>query len=231
MFRMSLREYVAIRRANGLAVPILIHLNDETPWTSSDDDTLDVINTYISAPLALRNYYYDATNADSLYYPVGAGQLSYVAQLRANAAVTSLPAKTSNERTFICGFAGRMEYKHSASDGAGERAELMQVLKGSMDSESSPCYAVFSDVQDHVPTHGLNYNAYFNVMRESIFAPCPGGNNPETFRHYEVTPSPAHFCLVAMSDIHAVQALELGTIPLLVKIKRPERDFLSSMTF
>jgi hypothetical protein len=42
----------------------------------------------------------------------------------------------------------------------------------------------------------LNKEAYLKLLSESIFAPCPAGNNPETFRLYE--------------------ALECGTIPLVV---------------
>jgi hypothetical protein len=32
----------------------------------------------------------------------------------------------------------------------------------------------------------LNYESYLVTLTNSVFVPCPPGNNPETFRHYEV---------------------------------------------
>ena len=186
MFQMDLRDYVSIRRAHGLSVPIFIHLNDETPWVSADDWDLDAtIRTYASSPLAIRNYYYNKTNAHALYYPLGAGELSFVTKIKANTDVAIKSLKPSNKRTFLCAFAGRTKYKEDTSDGASERAQLMNAMKDP-GAEQSLCYTVVSGVKGSVPFHGLDYNKYFNFMKETIFAPCPGGNNPETFRHYEV---------------------------------------------
>jgi GR25 family glycosyltransferase involved in LPS biosynthesis len=52
---------------------------------------------------------------------------------------------------------------------------------------------------------GLTREEYLGGMLDSVFVPCPDGNNPETFRFYE--------------------ALQAGCIPLVVKTKRNEAWF------
>ncbi len=52
---------------------------------------------------------------------------------------------------------------------------------------------------------GLTREEYLGAMLDSVFVPCPDGNNPETFRFYE--------------------ALQAGSIPLVVKTKRNEAWF------
>jgi GR25 family glycosyltransferase involved in LPS biosynthesis len=52
---------------------------------------------------------------------------------------------------------------------------------------------------------GLTREEYLGAMLDSVFVPCPDGNNPETFRFYE--------------------ALQAGCIPLVVKTKRNEAWF------
>lgn len=187
-FRIDLCNYKLLREMNGLPVPVLFHLNDEMPWESKQMCNNSVIHdTYGVAPVTLRNYYFDETNSRALFYPLGAGRLSYLKILKSNAFLAELPPVPSSQRNFICSFAGRKQYKDSSSDGAIERAELMAIIAAMQESGGPSCYSLFSDMdENNVAKHGLDFNTYFNVMRNSIFAPCPGGNNPETFRHYEV---------------------------------------------
>jgi hypothetical protein len=58
------------------------------------------------------------------------------------------------------------------------------------------------------PTPALSPIAYADAMRNAAFAPCPAGNNPETFRLYE--------------------ALEAGAIPVLSRGGLTRGDFVSS---
>ncbi len=187
-FRLEMCNYKIIRGAYGLSVPMILHLNDEMPWMPEANCPIDVIqDTYRSAPLTIRNYYYTNITNNSLYYPLGAGRVTYNKYLKANSFLDEIKVPKASKRTFVCSFAGRSAYKETHSDGATERKEFMQVIGSMQDAAGPSCYAIFSDQdKDFVANHGLDFNTYFNVMRESVFAPCPGGNNPETFRHYEV---------------------------------------------
>jgi hypothetical protein len=210
IFKLEMCNYKGMRRAVGHRVPVVMHMNDEMPWVPLDGCAQDVVlDTYRSSQLTIRNYYYNATNEDSLYFPLGSGRMAYNKYLKSNHYLSEMTPKPASQRTFICSFAGRANYRDAHSDGAEERRSFMAALEGLQTGPGPACYGMFSDMdKDFVPNHGLDFNAYFNVMLETIFAPCPGGNNPETFRHYE--------------------ALEAGAIPLLIKIKRSDRDFLQT---
>jgi len=79
------------------------------------------------------------------------------------------------------------------------RSEKMKVL---IDSKLHGNYKFFPDWNDPA---SLNKTEYISAMLDSIFVPCPDGNNPETFRFYE--------------------ALQCGCIPIVVKSKENEAWF------
>lgn len=179
----SIDGLLLYRRALGLRVPILVHLNNERPWRPDNplSGHSDMISAYKAFPLVLRNYYYPETTPHSVYFPLGAGHLLQVARLLPTAA-------PSSQRQYVCSFAGRLQYKEGESDGALERNAFVDALVAVQSGgDGSPCYAVFSPTDErHVAKHGLAFGSYIALLRDTIFAPCPGGNNPETFRHYEV---------------------------------------------
>ena len=66
------------------------------------------------------------------------------------------------------------------------------------------------NAQDDVPNAGeqQNYVSYLHTMSNVVFALCPAGNTPETFRIYE--------------------AMERGAIPILIRSAEADKDFLRS---
>lgn len=69
-------------------------------------------------------------------------------------------------------------------------------MKELMTSGRLSCAILWKEQMNLENKHTIAYDDYVAIMADSIFLPCPAGNNPETFRHYE--------------------ALELGAIPLIV---------------
>ena len=79
------------------------------------------------------------------------------------------------------------------------RSALMKPLTDSKLNYKCKFLANWNDLS------GLSEADYLDEMRHSIFVPCPGGQNPETFRFYE--------------------ALESGCIPLVLKTAENEQWF------
>ena len=153
-------------------------------------DRSSVWKLYDSAPLVLRNYYYDDDkNRRSLYFPLGTGELGSLMALKGQRDYITKSLKKSSYRKFFCHFAGRMEYNNSNSDGEIERRELKAAMLASEQSNpaDAQCNGRVSPINERlVAQHTLNTNEYINFMMETVFTPCPGGMNYETFRHYEV---------------------------------------------
>ena len=79
-------------------------------------------------------------------------------------------------------------------------------MKDLIESGSMDCTLFWNEEMNRKYWHTVDYADYLPIMALSKFVPCPAGNNPETFRHYE--------------------ALEVGAIPLIVRQKNSEIDFL-----
>ena len=101
------------------------------------------------------------------------------------------------------------------------------------------------------PGNPVHYEFYMKVMATTRFVPCPPGNNPETFRHYEVCMGLLGLC-VGLHYTHytnynnqyhlylflylyfypsfyfTVQTLETGGIPLILK-SPAHSEYLSSI--
>lgn len=89
------------------------------------------------------------------------------------------------DKTSLCFVAGRFSYRDSSVFHS-DRVEITQLLQ----NKSFMCDVYMGSPQ------ALAYVDYIALLNNTIFAPCPSGNNPETFRQYE--------------------ALELGAIPILI---------------
>jgi hypothetical protein len=185
----------SLRKLFGNTTPqVILHFNHERPWSQENIacDISELRTAYSSASLVLRNYYYADLDDAALYFPLGTGKLSFEKAIPSNGFTQGFPHRHSSERFLRCAFLGRMRYE-DAVDSSGsqfqsggdppplppqeaERAMLMSTL------QRLGCYYLgFDDV-----SRAVNMGTYASVLNSAVFAPCPGGNNPETFRHYEV---------------------------------------------
>jgi hypothetical protein len=194
----------------GYGPQVVYHLNHEKPWTNGDhkEDSLDslysstdkLVASYQLHPLVLRNYYFDQLANHSHYLPLG---VSYYSFLIGSESHKNSPIALASQRGTRCYFQGRLNYDSIIlNDGTEvkdfvespvnqpqvlERRHLLSLslanrLGGCVAQEYDP-FEVMSENRDmsHV------YTAYVEKMKDTAFALCPGGNNPETFRHYEVS--------------------------------------------
>ena len=100
--------------------------------------------------------------------------------------------KPLTTRSYRCIFIGRFLYAEP-SEMHSERWEF----KSLVDNGDLGCNILWDETLNRDFQHTIVYHEYLSIMADTIFVPCPAGNNPETFRHYE--------------------ALELGSIPLIVR--------------
>ena len=185
-----------------------------------------LVEGYSNFPLVIRTYYYEPLTTSSLYIPLGPSYFGNTVGNRSSHLYLAKHVRPSKRSTF-CYFAGIFNY-HPATrpkdlvDGDTlhyqQRVDLYDLSRqgsgsgdgdGRVDSNSitNLCTIKFQD-----PWHGqegddeqvgvlLDYEKYIPKLADTVFCPCPSGNNPETFRLYE--------------------ALEVGCIPLFV---RPPED-------
>jgi hypothetical protein len=173
-------------------------LNHEQPWVSDNEKrrdnqfvaNSDVLELYDSLGLVVRNYYYKPLLQKSHYFPVGPQKYGYIIGNK-NHSVNKRYKKAS-ERSHRCIFAGRFLYIEDSFLHAERWA-----MKNLIDNGEMQCTLLWLEELNRKYTHTILYDDYIDVTSDTVFVPCPAGNNPETFRHYE--------------------ALELGCIPLIVK--------------
>lgn len=199
-FTKDITMLAQIRSQSGFSLPLLLHLNDEQPW--NHEVKLDIANSVVDSllvqrysefKLVLRNYYYHKLVNQSVYLPLGP---SYFGWLVGGSAYSRL--KVATERSVWCVFSGRYDYDDPSPHHV-ERRLMWELAQAG----EFPCTVFFGSDSS---LHSLGYYDYVKALSDTVFAPCPGGNNIETFRHYE--------------------ALELGAIPLFVK-PSAEYDFTS----
>ena len=89
----------------------------------------------------------------------------------------------ASQRQRWCLFAGRLTYR-DASPYHSDRHDMITSYTGSHHEESRSCEFVY-DVAGQ-DGHRWSLEEYAVEMLTSVFVLCPAGNNPETFRHYEV---------------------------------------------
>ena len=172
-------------------------LNHEQPWVSDEEsrrDNVILMNSMVSAVygamgLVLRNYYYEPIAADSVYVPLGPQKYRSIVGNSTHVIMQSI--KPISQRQFRCLFAGRFLYIEDSFLHS-ERWEM----KALIESGAMNCMIVWREEMNLKYTHTVDYSSYVDLTADTVFVPCPAGNNPETFRHYE--------------------ALELGAIPLIV---------------
>ncbi len=111
--------------------------------------------------------------------------------------------KPASERLKWCLFSGRLDYGYVTKYHS-ERGRLVDALllleatlreanmntnshssENSSDSKNKWCILLQGDMNKY--HHILDHDTYLSQLMEVAFTPCPPGNNPETFRHYEVS--------------------------------------------
>ncbi len=189
----------------GFGPTVVMHLNHEKPWSHTSGDSLDYIYespeqlaaSYNLHPLVLRNYYFESLTPHSYYIPAGIPTYSHLigGVYRDNYLI---PA---SKRGTFCHFRGRLDYFLRATDGVeyplrdvvaeelkephvAERRELLRLAAA---GRAGGCIAEEYDARS-LPNASMEdkYVAYVAKMADTAFALCPSGNNPETFRLYEV---------------------------------------------
>lgn len=171
--------------------PIIFHLNHETPWVES---TMGVTPTghYCSSYLlediykkylyVFRNYYSILYTSSSDYVPLLSKQMRKLRQYR-----NQHPLIKSSQRMNWCIFSGRIKYDHTRvvdSIFRSERLHFIHLISAATNPGNQKCVAYYNN--DGVDGHQHSFNEYMDVLSQSVFTPCPAGNSPETFRHYEV---------------------------------------------
>lgn len=198
--------------------PVIFHLNHEMPWTTTQIGitpegqlctSSDLPTVYENYKYVFRNYYHSSFLQSSEYIPLLTKQQRKLQKFRNNN-----PLIPSSNRKYWCVFSGRIKYNHTRiveSMFHQERDEFLHLITQShstSNSQTSPntqCQAYYDD--NGLDGHKHSFDEYVAILSQTVFTPCPAGNNPETFRHYE--------------------ALELGSIPLIIR-QHPDYDFLQA---
>ena len=148
----------------------LFHFNDERPWESN---VTDLLKLYSKHELVFRNYFYDPlvdianhSHTNIIWLPVGP---SYYSHWLSRIHIPLVPA---SQRLHLCRYMGRRNHLQRIP----ERDALHHVA-AMVGDNSFPC---------QIDEVRLDYGTYLQYLQGVKFVPCPPGNNPETFRHYEV---------------------------------------------
>ena len=199
---------------------IIYHVNHERPWEFIDKDSPDytftsleeLLAAYSKFPQVIRNYYYAPLAQHSEYFPVGS---PFFGEIIGNKNSEIMKAKKPlSMRSKFCFFIGRSKYdmlKNNFDEiitinaHAQERIDFFDLARNGTfaDCEILEYTPNFEDRGGHYS----RYSAYIRNVADTIFAPCPAGNNPETFRIYE--------------------SLDLGAIPIIVHPTNDEINFLN----
>lgn len=193
----ALDKLLYIRKNAGFLDNYLLHLNHEQPWSKNVSDLRNnqispglygfddaFISIYEKFKLVIRQYYYEPFLPYSQFVPLGYATLSWPK------ITYKYPILKSSERSYFCILKARFFY-HDQSPFHNERRELLDMQEKNI----LPCALSKSDSDKKLDDE--YFSDYANLLLNTVFIPCPSGNNPETYRHYE--------------------ALEAGAIPIVIK--------------
>ena len=182
-----------LRSEVGYAPPVVFHTDQEKPWLNPDlaagrfangstcynSNMLEVYKPY--KYIFRTNYYQPLIDQDNVQFiPLGAAAARYTRVF-----VENHPTTKASERIMWCLFSGRLEYVEY-SKYHDERGDLINLLygDGTYDSHPKQCRMLFGEF--NLYRQFLNHDDFLLMLSQTVFTPCPSGNNPETFRHYEV---------------------------------------------
>lgn len=190
----------------------MFHLNHEQPWNfeanffhhdySSQEELLHI---YSQHGLVMRNYFYEPfnNNPNVLQLPVGPSFYGYwIGNKKFDSLRWDIP---TSERQVSCRFIGRRIYVDKTRYTIPERDALFDIVGFDMlgYQEYTRHYGMYArhnyfvtregvevfpcQVYNYTINEPFNYELFMQILVETRFVPCPPGNNPETFRHYEVS--------------------------------------------
>lgn len=183
---------------NSLRPLNLLHLNHEQPWLFSPPTALDYTypsleelqHGYKTSRLVFRQYYFKPLEGYSEYLPVGAPLLSYSFRNESSPWFDVRKRKPLKDRKLFCHFRGRLFYNEtSEAEGTTETQVLHEERSTLYRLKNKEGRLVHCDISErrHRPNAGEDFaEKYLEELSDAIFALCPGGNNPETFRLHEV---------------------------------------------
>jgi len=198
----------------GILPRVFFHLNYEKPWEVKDPMSLDKVFDSIEAcvkfydtfSLVLRNYYYQPLESSSFYLPVLLPYHGYVIGNSSSALLMESMQRKPSQRSIFCHFQGRSDYSQYKMNSVGkivkvkgddhlsyahERRALVKMIEESKGGPLKSCSvqtieANYSKTMSHTSSYVEVYEQYVATMIDTVFVLSPAGNNPETFRHYEV---------------------------------------------
>lgn len=174
-------------------------------------DSVDELSSFYSGfPLVLRNYYFTPLLNTSYYLPVGAPFDGYILGNDTSELFQQAKVTPASQRSIMCHFKGRVDYSkyhHEESDDhhkaptmiesdehfpqAIERREIIRLAKENKLGGCVASASAESTAGSYEPNAGerflQSYEEYVQVLADAVFILCPAGNNPETFRHIEVS--------------------------------------------
>jgi len=223
---------------------VLLHMGDEL----GNKD----VSAYPACDLILRNYYFP----ELFHQPALANKIIWIPN-GFRTGVGPRPAsflQTVNQRQHLASFMGWVQNPNSF---AGERESFSRMIKGIRKEKKTrlpifkqwltkrlhPCgeRKMFSKVALESEdlylltsgnfSQGNNVGLYSAIMENSIFAPCPAGNSPETIRLYDALECGCIPISLAHDFIRSDLALgALGPVPFVILSSWEELpDFLLAM--
>jgi hypothetical protein len=191
--RLNLCSLYSTLRLLSRPSPIIFHLNHETPWmktamgvsaTGEPCSSFQLDEIYRQYKYVFRNYYSHLYLSSSDYVPLLSKEGRRLKRFR-----QENPFLRSSDRENWCVFSGRIKYDHTrAIDSVfhAERLHFINLISRSSeeDPETKSCRAYYDN--NGLDGHQHSFEEYMSLLSQSVFTPCPAGNSPETFRHYEV---------------------------------------------
>lgn len=173
---------------------IVLHLNHEKPWDSNY--SLDYIYpsieelqaAYSIQKLVIRHYYFEPLLSTSLYLPIGASFRTKTFMNETSPWYNARKQFPLESRKIYCFFKGRLSYNSTFDiDINDERRSIFRMKFDQHRLEKcSISLLTETEAMNFSPLDGIDN--FLQTLVNSVFALCPGGNNPETFRLFEVSP-------------------------------------------
>ena len=205
----------------GILPKVFFHLNYEKPWEVKDRVALDkvfdsidaCVKFYRSFSLVMRNYYYLPLEEGSYYLPVLLPYHGYIIGNSSSPLYLESMQRKPSERSVYCHFQGRSDYSQYKINSAGkvvkvkgddhlsyahDRRTLVQMIESSKEGPLQKCsvQTIETNYSKHMSYVDV-YERYVTTMINTVFVLSPAGNNPETFRHYEVR----GVCIICMQSL------------------------------
>ena len=102
----------------------------------------------------------------------------------------------SSQRSILCSFRGRFDYEDQSPFHEERRSILSMTSRQKQAQELSSLFPCAVSASIKKTTFASDLEDYAALLSNSAFVPCPSGNNPETFRHYEVRPSVISYAMI-----------------------------------